>query len=105
MSLVAWWKFRNNVNDSSGNGYTATLLGNATYSTDSLMYEYSADFDGSNAGITLLSASAAALYQNRLSISLWFKSTTNVGDAAARVFSRDCSDYYCLYVNQTGTPT
>jgi hypothetical protein len=52
-------------------------------------------------GVTLLSNSDASIYEDLMSVSVWFKSATTSGNSGGRIIGRDCSDYWCIYVDQS----
>ena len=52
-------------------------------------------------GIFMMNGTSAENYEEDYSYSVWFKSNaTSGGDDVARIISRDCSDYFCLYLYQ-----
>jgi uncharacterized membrane protein len=59
-------------------------------------------FDGSNDYIHLFDHDTADELGRSFSISLWFQSTNDTsGDGSARLITRDASEYWSLYVDQS----
>ena len=87
--------------DSSANGNDGTITGAPTTVTgvtgNALRFRGTSYQDG----VTLLSNAVADSVEDLFSISLWFRSDTESGDATARIITRDCSNCWCFYVNQS----
>lgn len=76
--LVGWWPFNGNANDESGNGNNGTVNG-ATLTTDRLgATGHSYSFDGSN--YIEIQNSNSLQVGNELTISVWLKYTSLVGN-------------------------
>ncbi|HIA37430.1 MAG TPA: hypothetical protein EYN89_12050, partial [Flavobacteriales bacterium] len=86
---------------------TAICLGDSVdlnaNSTISFVNQFSIELDASNDYVYLLTDQEADLLSSSdFSIGLWFRSTSNSsGISSARIISRDCSEHWGLYVNQT----
>lgn len=87
--------------DTSGNGKHGVVVGSPT--TVSGITGNALKFRGISQqdGVTLLYDTDAGNVENLFFLSVWFKSETTGGDTNARVMSRDCSDYWCIRVNQS----
>jgi hypothetical protein len=87
--------------DTSGNDRHGTITGSPT--TVSGITGNALRFRGTSQqdGVTLLSNTDAGNVEDLFFISVWFKSETTSGNVKARVVSRDCSDYWCIYVRQS----
>ncbi|KXB08829.1 hypothetical protein AKJ59_00425 [candidate division MSBL1 archaeon SCGC-AAA385M02] len=107
--LISCWNFNEgtgtNIYDSSGNDNTGTLGNTPTWvqgiSGKCLDFnpannEYAQLFTPSDAGTEL-----GTEQSGKFSWSLWFRSETTSGDNNARIISRDCSDYWCLQLDQS----
>ncbi len=108
-SPLAYWKFDEGygttVNDSMGN-YNKTQTGLDW--NDSGRYGKTLQYSGiSGEGVDLMDHADLTNIQsnsNSFSYSLWFKSDkTTGGDSVARIISRDCSNYFCIQLDQAGT--
>jgi hypothetical protein len=86
--------------DASANNNNGTITGDPT--TVSGITGNALRFRGTSYqdGVTLLPDSVAGDIEDLFSISLWFRSETTSGDSGARIIARDCSDYWCIYVQQ-----
>jgi len=89
--------------DASPNGNDGTITGAPTTVTgvtgNALYFRGMSYLDG----VTLLSDSVAGSVEDLFSISMWFKSETTAGHYGARLITRDCSDYWCIYIQQNET--
>jgi hypothetical protein len=98
--LIAHWPLENNAKDEAYGNYNGTEIGGVSYG-DGILGDCYDNTSGSGTGIQLMEHADARKFDNVFSWSLWFKSTTTSGDQYARVIARDCSEYMCMYVDQT----
>jgi Concanavalin A-like lectin/glucanases superfamily/Domain of unknown function (DUF2341) len=106
---VGWWPIDDGEGttaiDISGNGNDGTLSmdpANDWLDGTSCKYEGCLDFDGVNDYVQLLDhATANELMGDQFSVSAWFTSEDTSGDSDARIITRDASDYWAIYVNQS----
>ncbi|MCD4820147.1 MAG: PKD domain-containing protein [Candidatus Cloacimonetes bacterium] len=99
--LVAYYPFYGNSFDESGNGFDGTVSG-AIFTDDRFGYINTAyNFDGTDDYIHLLSDEDADSLDTYFSVSVWFKSESISGDTEGRIITRDRSDYWCIYANQS----
>lgn len=98
--LIAHWPLEGNPNDEAYGNYNGTEIGGVSYG-DGILGDCYDNTSGSGTGIQLMEHADARKFDNVFSWSLWFKSTTTSGDQYARVIARDCSEYMCMYVDQT----
>ena len=99
--LFAYYPFNGNTNDESGNEHNAIandpiLAEDRFAAADSAYY-----FDGIDDYIFLLNDEQADSLSLNFSVSVWFKSLSSTGDSEARVITRDRSDYWAIFVNQS----
>jgi hypothetical protein len=59
------------------------------------------EFDGVNEYVTLLDDTTADTLGTTFSTEMWFKSESTAGNAGARLITRDCSDFFCIYIDQS----
>ena len=109
---VGWYRFEEGAGttttyDGSGYGNNATL--NNMSESDWILGKYGSalNYDGTTGqGVFLMNHATADVYQSNLdntTISFWFKANNMItGDNNARLISRDCSDYFCLEIDQSG---
>lgn len=99
--LVGFWKFEGNLIDNTGN-YNGTEIGTLNYETGKDGLALSLD-GTANTGAQILLDSEAGLYENNFTYAFWYKATDiSSGNNVARPISRDCSDYFCLQIAQSG---
>lgn len=92
-SLVGWWKFDGNANDSSGNNNNGTVTG-ATLTTGENSQSNSAySFNGSSNYITLANTSSLSLSASDISVSAWVNIPTVPVAAWYDIFSSNTSDW------------
>jgi len=99
--LFAYYPFNGNADDESGNDHNGTTYGPELSEDRFSNIESAYSFDGSNDYIHLLTDEQADSLGIYFSVSVWFKSTSADGDSEARVITRDRSDYWAIFVNQT----
>jgi len=63
-------------------------------------FDLARGFDGINNYIQLMDDTTADTLGTTFSTELWFKSDTYNGSSVARLITRDCSDFFCTYINQ-----
>jgi hypothetical protein len=91
------------------NDVTGVITGsNGSFETDSPNGQ--SYVNGATTGITLLNNAQATTWQSTTgdyTVALWFKSTTELGVALARIIGRDASDFWSLALdqNETGNQT
>ena len=69
-SLIVWWKFDENGDDSSGNGNHATIEGNPTWGTEDHRY---LDLDGTGDYVDLDQLAQGAILLPYYTISVWYR--------------------------------
>jgi len=85
--VLAYWTF-DNLSDSSGNGYSLTNIGGATYSATGCKINGCYDFDGSNDYMT--SSSNFLFGLDKVSVSIWYKLDAN---SSYRTLMSNWADY------------
>ena len=86
--------------DSGPNNYHGSTYGNPSEVVSDEVEGNLIYFDG-NDDIELMTHAEASTFENEFSVSLFFKCTTTVGHGAARIISRDISDYFGLRIDQS----
>ncbi|PIN91505.1 hypothetical protein COU57_00290 [Candidatus Pacearchaeota archaeon CG10_big_fil_rev_8_21_14_0_10_32_14] len=79
-NLIGWWKFENNFDDSSGNGYNGIAVSNPTF--DSGLIGQTGKFDGLNDYVKVNSIPDLKYEGGDLTISLWMKPDTTETDGS-----------------------
>ncbi|MBN1806231.1 MAG: hypothetical protein JW837_13365 [Sedimentisphaerales bacterium] len=95
-NLVAYYSFENNADDSSGNGYNATINGNVQYVSGPTGYGKALGFDGANDYVRLPIGSAIASMSD-ITVSTW-ANFFNLGGGWQRLWDFGMNDQIYMFV-------
>jgi hypothetical protein len=101
MSLIGWWRFNGNLDDSK-NDYNAIEHGTLSYTSGKL--DQCITLDGtSGTGAELLQSGDAVKTEPVGGYSFWFKSGSASGNGGARIISRDASEHPTVILDQSNS--
>lgn len=90
--------------DTSGNNFNGIIYGTPTQVSGARNpLGYVLDLGGDGDAVQLLDSATMDVIEDEFSISLWFRSQIDDGHSSAGIITRDCSDNFCLLLNQSQT--